>query len=201
MAENLGLIGDLSTQVRRTGFAALREWKQKLPDLKMSINVSKRQLFSVDFISDLLADVQSYGLQPHDVLLEITESVALADVAYADERLGALAAQGFKLSIDDFGTGYASLSQLHDLPIGELKIDISFVRRLHTEDGFRMVQGILGLAKALRLSTVAEGVEDADTARILAEMGVDLLQGFFFARPCSREDFVGQSLFAGSLAL
>ncbi|WP_342620097.1 EAL domain-containing protein [Rhodoferax sp. GW822-FHT02A01] len=197
MAENLGLIGDLSTQVRRTGFAALREWQQELPDLKMSINISKRQLFSVDFISDLLADVQTYGLQPRDIQLEITESVALADVTYADERLRSLAAAGFSLSIDDFGTGYASLSQLHDLPIGELKIDISFVRRLHTEDGYRMVQGILGLAKALRLSTVAEGVEDADTARLLGEMGVDLLQGYFFARPCSREDFVALPLFAG----
>ena len=188
-AESLGLIGELSTHVRRQGFAALRQWLQMQPDLKMSINVSKRQLFSTDFIANLLADVQTYGLQASDIFLEITESVALTDVANADARLLELAAAGFTLSIDDFGTGYASLSQLHDLPIGELKIDISFVRRLHTEDGYRMVQGILGLAKALRLNTVAEGVEDRSTAQLLAEMGVDLLQGYYFSHPCDAETF------------
>lgn len=189
MAESLGLIGELSTQVRRTGFSALREWLQTLPDLKMSINVSKRQLFSGDFISDLLADVRAHELLPQYIILEITESVALADVANAHERLRQLAAAGFTLSIDDFGTGYASLSQLHDMPIGELKIDISFIRRLHTEDGYRMVQGIVGLAKALRLSTVAEGVEDLTTAQQLCQMDVDLLQGYHFARPCTSEEF------------
>jgi diguanylate cyclase (GGDEF)-like protein len=187
IAESLGLIGELSIHVRRQGFDALRNWLQSLPDLKMSINVSKRQLFSADFIAELLADVQTYGLQPGNIILEITESVALTDVANADAHLLALAATGFTLSIDDFGTGYASLSQLHDLPIGELKIDISFVRRLHTEDGYRMVQGILGLAKALRLNTVAEGVEDLETAQLLSLMGVDLLQGYYFSRPCDAE--------------
>jgi len=198
MAESLGLIGELSTQVRRTGLAALKEWRQVLPELTMSINVSKRQLFSADFMSDLLADLQSYGLQPGGIVLEITESVALADVANADERLRQLAQAGFTLSIDDFGTGYASLSQLHDLPIGELKIDISFVRRLHTDDGYRMVQGILGLAKALRLSTVAEGVEDVGSAQLLSQMGVDQLQGYYFARPCAAEAFVRLPLFTAA---
>ena len=198
MAESLGLIGELGRQVRRAGFAALKEWLLTLPHLKMAINVSKRQLFAADFIALLLDDVQAYGLQPSNLILEVTESVALTDVAHADERLHQLVAAGFTLSIDDFGTGYASLSQLHDLPFGEIKIDISFVRRLQTEDGYRMVQGILGLANALHLGTVAEGVEDQSTAEALAQLGVAVLQGYYFGRPCAAEDLVQLPLFQAS---
>jgi len=128
-------------------------------------------------------------------VLEITESVALMDVEFAEERLRQLAQAGFTLALDDFGTGYASLSQLHELPIGELKIDISFVRRVHTPEGLRLVQGIVSLAKALRLRTVAEGVEDDDTSMLLSELGVDVLQGYHFGRPCPAEEIVKTPLF------
>lgn len=128
-------------------------------------------------------------------MLEVTESVALMDVEFAEDRLRQLAAAGFTLAIDDFGTGYASLSQLHELPIGELKIDISFVRRVHTEEGLRMTQGIVSMAQALRLRTVAEGVEDEATARVLRELGVDILQGYHFGRPCPASELGTQPLF------
>lgn len=198
MAESLGLISELSTQVRHIAFAHFRRWLQVHPDLIMSINISKRQLFAADFIQNLIADLALYALQPRMLILEVTESVALMDVAFADDRLRQIAKAGFTLSIDDFGTGYASLSQLHELPIGELKIDISFVRRLHTDDGLRMVQGIVSLAKALRLATVAEGVEDAHTAQLLTELGVDVLQGYYFSRPCPADAFETLSFFTGS---
>lgn len=197
MAENLGLISELGQQVRRIAFAQFRDWVRLRPGLTMSINISKRQLFAADFLQALEADLHHYDLEPHMVILEVTESVALMDVAFADDRLRQIAHAGFTLSIDDFGTGYASLSQLHDLPIGELKIDISFVRRLHTEDGLRMVQGIVSLAQALHLSTVAEGVEDAHTAQLLAGLGVNILQGYLFGRPCSAEEFSRLALLTG----
>jgi diguanylate cyclase (GGDEF)-like protein len=198
MAENLGLIGELGLLVRRQAFEQFRAWRRTHPGLTLSINISKRQLFATDFMSNLLADVEEYGIDPHSLVLEITESVALMDVEFAEERLRRLASAGFTLAIDDFGTGYASLSQLHELPIGELKIDISFVRRVHSDEGLRMTQGIVSMAQALRLRTVAEGVEEEATARVLREMGVDVLQGFHFGRPCPASELDTQPLFAQS---
>ena len=195
MAENLGLISELSHLVRHQAFRQFRDWRQAHPELTLSINISKRQLFASDFMPVLLADVAHYGLAPDALVLEITESVALLDVEFAEDRLRQLAGAGFTLALDDFGTGYASLSQLHELPIGELKIDISFVRRVHTTEGLRMAQGIVSLGQALGLRTVAEGVEDEATARVLSELGVDLLQGYHFGYPCPGNEFVALPLF------
>jgi EAL domain-containing protein (putative c-di-GMP-specific phosphodiesterase class I) len=149
----------------------------------------------VDFIDRLMADLVSYGLQPAQLVLEITESVALMDVDFAEDRLRQLSVLGFSLSIDDFGTGYASLSQLHDLPVAELKIDISFVRRIQTKEGLRIAQGITGIAQALSLRTVAEGVEDEATAEALRGLKVDILQGYYYSRPCPAEDFEKLAMF------
>jgi diguanylate cyclase (GGDEF)-like protein len=195
MAENLGLIGELGDSVRQQALAHFRAWREVHPGLTLSINISKRQLFAPDFTKALLDDVERHGLAPSTVVLEVTESVALMDVEFAEDRLRQLAAAGFTLSIDDFGTGYASLSQLHELPIGELKIDISFVRRIHMPEGLRMAQAIINLAQALRLRTVAEGVEDEATAAILCKLGVDVLQGYYFARPCPADEFVKLPMF------
>lgn len=195
MAENLGLIGELGQSVQRQAFAEFRQWRKTHPDLTLSINISKRQLFASDFVDTMMRDLAVHGLHPDAIVLEITESVALMDVEFAEERLRQLAQAGFTLALDDFGTGYASLSQLHELPIGELKIDISFVRRVHTPEGLRLVQGIVSLAKALRLRTVAEGVEDDGTSMLLSELGVDVLQGYHFGRPCPAEEIVKTPLF------
>jgi FOG len=163
--------------------------------LTLSINISKRQLFASDFIDMLMADAASHDLPPRALVLEVTESVALIDVEFAEERLRQLAVAGFTLALDDFGTGYASLSQLHELPIGELKIDISFVRRIHTVEGLRLAQGIVSLAQALGLRTVAEGVEDEASAQTLRELGVDVLQGYHFGHPCPAEEFAALAVF------
>ena len=198
MAEDLGLIGQLGQQVRLLAFDQFSKWLPLHPNLTLSINISKRQLFALDFVDRLMADLATYGLQPGQLVLEITESVALMDVDFAEDRLRQLNAMGFSLSIDDFGTGYASLSQLHDLPVRELKIDMSFVRRIHTNEGLRMVQGIVSLAQALGLRTVAEGVENTATADALRKLRVDVLQGYHFARPCDGEAFEKLALFTPS---
>lgn len=188
MAENLGLISELGQLVRALAFEQFRHWRDANPELHLAINVSKRQLFAGGFIDALLEDTVRHAIPPSAVVIEVTESVALMDVEFAEERLRHLAGAGFTLSIDDFGTGYASLSQLHELPFGELKIDISFVRRIGTPEGERMVQAIISMAQALRLRTVAEGVEDEATAAKLRGLGVDLLQGYHCGRPCPAED-------------
>jgi EAL domain-containing protein (putative c-di-GMP-specific phosphodiesterase class I) len=114
--------------------------------------------------------------------------LALLDVENAVERLPELKRAGFRLAIDDFGTGYSSLSQLHEMPVDELKIDISFVRRLDDPRGLSMVQAIISLAKTLGLRTIAEGVEDAASASKLRALGVDTLQGFHFAKPMPKDE-------------
>jgi EAL domain-containing protein (putative c-di-GMP-specific phosphodiesterase class I) len=113
----------------------------------------------------------------------------MLDVAHASEHLEDLHKIGFHIAIDDFGTGYSALSQLHEMPVDELKIDISFVRRVHEPSGFSMVQAIIHLSKALGLKTIAEGVEDESTATLLTDLGVDYLQGYYYAKPMPRIDF------------
>ena len=198
MAESLGLIGELGQQVRMLAFEQFAKWLPRHPELSLSINISKRQLFAVDFISRLMSDLATHGLHPGQLVLEITESVALMDVDFAEDRLRQLSAMGFSLSIDDFGTGYASLSQLHELPVSELKIDISLVRRIHTKEGLRVVQSIASMAQALSLRTVAEGVEDEAAAEALRKLKVDVLQGYYFSKPCNGETFEQLALFKGS---
>lgn len=198
MAENLGVINELGQSVRRQALVHFSRWQQVCPDLHLALNISKRQLFAPNFVDNLQSDAAYFGIPHQSLILEVTESVALMDVEFAEDRLRQLANAGFTLSIDDFGTGYASLSQLHELPVGELKIDISFIRRLDTAEGLRMVQAIINLAQALSLRTVAEGIEDDATANLLRALGADLLQGYLFGKPCPAEEFESSALFAAA---
>jgi len=189
MAESIGLIRELGQQVWLASLAAAESWQRQGLALSIAVNVSKRQLFKPYFTEQLLEDVSKHQLSPGNVILEVTESVALLDVEHAAERLQELKEAGFRIAIDDFGTGYSSLSQLHEMHVDELKIDISFVRRLNDPRGLSMTQAIINLARALNLKTVAEGVEDEEAAARLRELGVDFLQGYHFAKPMPREDF------------
>ncbi len=187
MAESLGLIRDLGRQIWLQALGAAQTWREKGYKLKIAVNISKRQLFSPHLTEQLLGQLSLHGLVPKDIVLEITESVAVLDAANTAEQLATLNQAGFRIAVDDFGTGYSSLSQLHELPADELKIDISFVRRIHEPAGRSMVQAIIQLAQALKLETIAEGVEDEATAAILRELGADVLQGYHFAKPMPRE--------------
>jgi len=188
MAESLGLIRDLGRQIWLQALDAAHAWLEQGLKLKIAVNVSKRQLFAPYLADQLLGQVTMRGLTPDDIVLEITESVAVLDAANTAEQLAALDQAGFRIAVDDFGTGYSSLSQLHELPADELKIDISFVRRIHEPSGRSMVQAIIQLAKSLKLETVAEGVEDEATATVLREMGADILQGYHYAKPMPRDE-------------
>jgi diguanylate cyclase (GGDEF)-like protein len=188
LAENLGLIQQLGNQMWQASLATGNDWRRQGYGMLLSVNVSKRQLFHNGFTQKLLADLAQHDLTPDSIILEVTESLALLDVENAAERLLELKHAGFRMSIDDFGTGYSSLSQLHEMPVDELKIDISFVRRLGDARGLSMVQAIISLANTLGLKTVAEGVEDEISAQILRDLGVDYLQGDHFARPMPKED-------------
>jgi predicted signal transduction protein with EAL and GGDEF domain len=156
MAENLGLINELGHQVLLASLDAVQRWNKAGLELSMAINVSNRQLFTPYFTERLKEEVAKYSIVPHRIILEITESIAMLDVEHAADRLHEIRQAGFQIALDDFGTGYSSLSQLHEMHVDELKIDISFVRRLNEPNGLSMTQAIINLAHALKMETVAE---------------------------------------------
>lgn len=190
MAESLGLIGELGLQIMRSSLDAAQAWQAEGKQVTLAVNISKRQLFTPSFMQTVIKEFAGRGLDHSMLVLEVTESVALSDVQNGAERVSELRRAGFGIAIDDFGTGYSSLSQLHEMHADELKIDISFVRRLNEPSGLSLVQAIVNLAKLFGLKTVAEGVEDQETADTLRTLGVDSLQGFLFGKPMTREDFL-----------
>ncbi|MEW6119603.1 MAG: EAL domain-containing protein [Pseudomonadota bacterium] len=183
LAENLGLIHVLGSKIILSSLDAYARLRARGLDMVLAVNVSKRQLFIRSFPEWLLAEVRRRNLEPGQIVLEVTESVALNDVESGAIRVQELRQAGFLIAIDDFGTGYSSLSQLHEMHAVELKIDISFVRRLHDPAGRNLVQAIVNMAHALGMKTVAEGVERSEDAETLRRMGVSCLQGFLFGKP------------------
>jgi len=164
------------------------------------VNLSGIQFRQKNLPEVLAGALAAHGLAAASLELEVTESVLLTEVETASGLPEALAAAGFRLAIDDFGTGYSSLSYLMRLPSDKLKIDQSFVRSLSSDPaGAALTQGIVGLAKSLKLRVVAEGVETAGQLEFLRAAGCDEAQGFFFSRPLPAERFA--ALLAGRVAV
>jgi diguanylate cyclase (GGDEF)-like protein/PAS domain S-box-containing protein len=156
--------------------------------IDVSVNVSGRQLESSTLVGDIAAILQACGLPHEHLILEITESVLMNDVDEVQSRLTALKQLGVRLALDDFGTGYSSLAYLRRFPIDLLKIDKTFIDEVAAEvpDGAAdgsLVRAIVDLGTHLGLTTVAEGVEQADQARLLRDLGCDAAQGYLYARP------------------
>jgi len=183
LAENLGLIQELSHQVVDRAISDFARLLEARPDLFLSLNVSTRQLHDQTFATRLRALLGERDMAPSQVKLEITESLSLLEIASARKLLDELRVSGFRLALDDFGTGFSSLSKLHELPFDELKIDMSFVRRANERSGRIMLDTIIRMGHELGFRIVAEGVERADHAHILQELGCDFLQGYHFGRP------------------
>lgn len=181
LAENLGLIEEVGRQILQEAMSyySVCPWKD---DVNMAVNISNRQLFSRTFVSSLVELVDAHGVRPEQIKIEITESTAL-DTERAKHTLKQLSDLGFHISVDDFGTGFSSLSRLHEMPVNELKIDQSFVRRAKTKEGRLMLRTIVNMGKVMNLKLVAEGVEDEETAVLLRDMGVHYLQGYYFCPP------------------
>ncbi|HLO78526.1 MAG TPA: EAL domain-containing response regulator [Magnetospirillum sp.] len=184
MAEASGSIDDLSKAVAGSAMAQLATWLHTGMDLKMSINLSGRNLHEVTLADRLSSMCRQAGVPEDHITFEVTETAAMADPVRALDILTRLRIKGFELSIDDFGTGYSSLVQLHRLPFSELKIDQSFVRECDRSREARViVKAIIELAHNLEMFTVAEGAETEDVVHVLEDMGCDAVQGYAFARP------------------
>jgi diguanylate cyclase (GGDEF)-like protein/PAS domain S-box-containing protein len=189
VAEETGLIIPLGRWVLNEACRQATAWDlEASKPLRMSVNVSGRQILHPGFAEEVGQILTATGFEPARLTLELTESVLMQDVEVTAATLAALKELGVRLAIDDFGTGYSSLSYLRRFPIDELKIDRSFVATVNVgPDQSALVRSILKLGDTLHLETVAEGIEEADQLAELKGLGADLGQGFFFARPLEPE--------------
>jgi diguanylate cyclase (GGDEF)-like protein len=187
VAEDTGLITEIGRHVLHVACTQVREWQLQHPQqrtLSACVNVSPRQLFDPKLISDVAGALSISGLSPTNLTLEITEGSMMTDTAAATRSLQALKSLGVRLAVDDFGMGHSSLSYLQQFPIDVLKIDKCFVSGIEGPTRkFALADAIVRLAQSLRLTTVAEGVETADQACALLQLGCDAAQGYHFARP------------------
>ena len=180
VAEASGLIMPLGWRLLDLVCADMRLMDQA----RVSINISPAQLMSRGFAEKFTAVVLSHGIAPWRIEVEVTEQIVVRDDATIEHELIALSHNGFTLALDDFGTGFASIGYLTQMPFDVLKIDRSFVRSIEDgQQGMRMVRSIVGLARAMELSIVAEGVESEAEAVLLRRIGADFLQGYHFGRP------------------
>jgi EAL domain-containing protein (putative c-di-GMP-specific phosphodiesterase class I) len=184
LAEETGLILPLGQQILTT---VLREMPPALPGLRplqVSVNLSARQLTQPDLAALVQEALEEADVLPSRLILEITESVLLTDSSAIQSVIGQLKDIGVDLSLDDFGTGHSSMDYLKFLPVDELKIERRFIAGLLTDRRDRaIVSAIIQLAHDLGLRVVAEGIETAEQAELLEELGCDVGQGYFFARP------------------
>jgi diguanylate cyclase (GGDEF)-like protein/PAS domain S-box-containing protein len=197
VAEESRLILPLGSWVLRVACRQLRAWHDAgFGDLRMSVNISARQFQQAGLVGQVREALEGASLEPRHLELEITESIAMSNVAWTAEVLEALRATGIRISIDDFGTGQSSLSYLKHFPLSTLKIDRSFVRdiALDPEDE-AIASAVIALAHVLGLSVVAEGVETEAQLDFLRRAGCEEYQGYLFSRPVS-PDALGQLLLA-----
>jgi diguanylate cyclase len=154
------------------------------PDLRMSVNVSQVQFRHPEFLEKLNAALLDTGIRPNCLELEITESVAMEDADFMLETLHLVREMGISIAIDDFGTGYSSLSQLRQLPIDRLKIDRTFVSELSQEvAGGHIASMVIELGRNLKLTVIAEGIEEEKQAQTLLKLGCHEGQGYFYSHP------------------
>jgi EAL domain-containing protein (putative c-di-GMP-specific phosphodiesterase class I) len=184
-AEETGMIVDIGHWVLRNACAELKRWRDAgLPEIRMSINMSARQLAEkniVKYVSNILRD---YGIPGHCLEIEITENTIMSDMDSIIHKLKNISKRGVYIAIDDFGTGYSSLSYLHKLPIHTLKIDRTFIKEVNMKQrGKSIVNTIVAMVKGLNLNVIAEGVETQQQLDYLQEIDCNEAQGFLFCKP------------------
>jgi diguanylate cyclase (GGDEF)-like protein/PAS domain S-box-containing protein len=186
VAEGSNLILEVGSWVLREATEQCGRWRARYGDATptIAVNISARQFAQDDFVELVAGVLERSGAEAGDLCLEITESILMDDVERTILTLGRLKGLGVQLAVDDFGTGYSSLSYLRRFPVDVLKVDQSFVSGLgHDAEDSAIVQAVVAMGRALRLTTVAEGVETGHHVIELRELDCDLAQGYHFARP------------------
>ena len=190
LAEETGLIIPIGEWVIDAACRQIRTWiDQGLPPVRIAVNLSTRQ-FSASLPKTVLGIIARYGIPSDSLELEITESMLMHNADSVVAMMREFGEAGILMALDDFGTGYSSLSYLKRFPIDNLKIDQSFVRGIPADqDDSAIAHAIISMAKSLRLSVIAEGVETAEQMEFLREAGCDEIQGYYFSRPIPADDF------------
>jgi diguanylate cyclase (GGDEF)-like protein/PAS domain S-box-containing protein len=191
VAEGKGLIVPIGEKVLRTVCEQNKAWRNKgLPPIRVSTNISMRQLREPMLVETFLAILEETGCDPNLLELELTETTMMANKELAIKMLNELRQRGVTVTLDDFGVGYSSLSCLRNLPVDKLKIDKSFVDSLTSNSTQRaLVQAIVNVAHSLDMKVVAEGIEFKEQLRVLCELGCDAWQGYHFAHALPAEEF------------
>ena len=191
VAEETGLILPIGRWLLESAMKMLVGWQHSYPELELSVNISPRQFFNSNFSEDLLSIVQSTGVDPSSIYLEITETCLFDDQDKAVEEIESLSDIGFNISLDDFGTGYSSLGYLNKFKADVLKIDRVFTEGLQNEGKKRdVIKSILRIGKELGMDIVFEGIESTPQLEKAFELGCRTFQGFLFSKPLSKDDFI-----------
>jgi diguanylate cyclase (GGDEF)-like protein len=190
MAEETGLILPLGDWVLRHACAQVASWRQdaERPEFFVNVNISSKQLKTVDFVENVRNVLAEHGLDRTDLNLELTESILMQFFGHGAVVLEQLEEERLKLHVDDFGTGFSSLAYLNRLPISALKLDRSFIKNLGVSSASQAtVRAVIQMAHARGLKMIAEGVETPEQLATLQELGCDFGQGFYFSRPVDAE--------------
>ena len=191
IAEHTGDIRALTMVVMRKALGQCRLWRDANLDLSVAVNLSARNLLDLHLVDDVAAVIDEAGVPAKALTLELTESMVMSDNSRSVDVLYGLNELGVRLSCDDFGTGYSSLAHLRRLPIGEIKIDKSFIARMTVDESDRAIaRSVLALGRDLGLVTVAEGVESREGWDLLTALGCDMAQGFVVCPPLTSSQFV-----------
>ena len=189
LAEASGLMSELTSSMLRQALVACNGWQRRAARAGVAVNVSADTVLDPSFVTEVSRVLDEVGTPPELLTLELTEGVVVGDPLLAAERLAELRALGVKISVDDFGTGYSSLTYLKGLPVDEVKIDKTFIFNITSDAADRaVVRAVVDIAHTLALRVVAEGVEDPAQDQLLAELGVDEVQGYLHARPMAGAD-------------
>ena len=192
LAEETGLIVPIGSYVLAEACRQLRAWQAQFSrstPLSMSVNLSVREFTQASFVSRVEETIRATGIDPRLLRLEITESIAIEDKQPTLEMLAALRQLGVRIYLDDFGTGYSSLGYLHQWPLDAIKIDRTFVTRMHAEPThLQLVRTVRALASNIGVAAVAEGVETEAQLATLREIGCEYAQGYLFSKPVPSDE-------------
>ncbi|MCM1056565.1 MAG: bifunctional diguanylate cyclase/phosphodiesterase [Firmicutes bacterium] len=190
LAEYLGLINPIGNYVLREACIQCRRWNEAGYDYKVNVNLSVVQLLQADVVEIVERTIDETGIEPRNLTLEVTESLAINDMERMQGILNRIKALGVKIALDDFGTGYSSLNHIREIPFDMIKVDQSFVREV-AEDAYSQsfVKMVAELAETLGANICVEGIETEAQYRIVRKMKVKYIQGFYFDRPMKRDAF------------
>lgn len=191
VAEETGLIEPIGTWGLREACRQNKQWQDKgLRPIRVSVNVSGRQLLATDFVDKIKVVLEDFGLLSRYLELEITESLLMDNTEDNINKLQQIRDLGCHISIDDFGTGYSSLSYLTRFPISALKIDRAFIKEVESsKNASEVARAIIGLSQGLKLEVIAEGAENLKHVDFLRQNGCDTVQGYYYSRPVPAEEF------------